>query len=268
VSQPNTADPTCDAPSKVCSYRDRVYEHYVSAFKGRPARESLRTLFQHRGRIYDSLLGPLIRTGQAGHVLEVACGQGTFLHWAERQGIAGAHGCDIAAEQIAVAQELGLAAELASYHDYLPRFTGQCDLVVGLDIIEHLSRDEAFDFLDLCHQALRPGGHLFLTTPNGTGFRAGNVLYGDLTHETIFCPQSITVAMTLAGFENVSVREIPPPLTSVRSSVRRVLWNCVRLWPMLVDMVETGSVSSHVLTRVMAVQAEKPTLPLNRDSAK
>ena len=77
--QPSTAGPTCDATSAECSYRDRVYGHYVSAFKGRPARDSLRIQFQHQGRIYDSLLGPLVRAGQAERVLEVACGQGPFF---------------------------------------------------------------------------------------------------------------------------------------------------------------------------------------------
>ena len=239
-------------------YRQRVYDHYVSAFKGRPDAELLTHQFQRQGRIYDGLLGPLVRAGRVQHLLEVACGQGRLLHWADRQGIARAHGCDASEEQVAVARELGLAAECTSFQNYLPRFQGQCDLIVGQDIIEHLSRDEAFEFLDLCFAALRPGGTLFLTTPNGTGWRPGNVVCGDLTHETIFSPQSITLALKLANFQDIDVREIPPPLTSAKSCVRRALWSCLRLWPMLLDLVEAGAITSHVLTRVMAVYAQRP----------
>jgi hypothetical protein len=127
-----------------------------------------------------------------------------------------------------------------------------------LDIIEHLTRDEVFEFLELTIAALRPGGVLFLTTPNGAALRPGPVRYGDLTHETIFTPKTIRHALTLAGFEAISVREITPPHYSLRARARGVLWRGIRFFPMLVDLVETGTTGTRVYTRNMAVQAQRP----------
>jgi 2-polyprenyl-3-methyl-5-hydroxy-6-metoxy-1,4-benzoquinol methylase len=238
-------------------FRSRVYENYVSAFKGRPSREELEADFCRRGRIFDSMLRPLIRQNRVEHLLDVACGQGCLLHWAQREGLRTVHGCDLSAQQVEVARELDLNVEQAAFRDYLPKFAGQCDMVVGQDIIEHLTRDEALEFLDLCRNALRPGGVLFLTTPNGDGLRPGSVQYGDLTHETIFSPGSITTALSLCGYGDEKVSEIPPPFTSLRSCVRRLLWSLVRIPPILLDYIETGNGGHQVLTRVMAVRAQR-----------
>lgn len=239
------------------AYRKRVYDHYVSAFKGRPSPDALQEEYERRAQVFDHILAPLLRVCRTGSVLEVACGQGAFLYWALRQGFKSVQGFDLSEEQVAVAQEMGLPAEVASFTDHLTRYQGGCDLVAGFDVIEHLNRDEAFQLLELCFAALQPGGSLFLTTPNGAALRPGTVQYGDLTHETIFSPESITTALTLTGFEEVAVNEITPPATSLRSRARSCLWQLIRLGPRIVDLVETG-MAPKVLTRVMAVQARRP----------
>ena len=58
------------------------------------------------------------------------------------------------------------------------------DLVTGLDIVEHFTKDEVLDFLDACREALRPGGRLVLQTPNGESPFGGAVRYGDFTTVT------------------------------------------------------------------------------------
>jgi len=237
------------------SYRERVYGRYVSAFKGQPTRDERLPVIAKRMRVLDHWLGPLLKSHEIHDLLEVACGQGDILYWAQQRGIKNAHGCDLSAEQVAVAKALGVSAEKASFQDYLPRFQNSCDLIIAVDVIEHLSRDEAFELLDLCRGALRPQGLLVLTTPNGAAYRSGPVHFGDLTHETIFSPESISVALRLAGFTCIQVNEIPPPPTSWKSRIRGRLWQFVRLWPLFVDLVETGGCSTKVLTRVMSVQA-------------
>lgn len=233
------------------SYRERIYGRYVSAFKGEPVE------FERHARFFDHLFRPLLAQGRPNRVLEVGCGAGPFLYWARQRGI-DARGFDLSAEQVAAARKLGLAAETGSYRDRLPREEGAHDWIVALDLIEHLTRDEAFELLDLCHRALAPGGRLFLTTPNGAALRPGPVMHGDLTHETIFTPPTIRLALTLAGFEGVKVHEIQPPPSGFRSRVRRLLWKTVRLGGIALDLIETGSAGSRVLTRVMAVEARRP----------
>jgi 2-polyprenyl-3-methyl-5-hydroxy-6-metoxy-1,4-benzoquinol methylase len=252
VSQ-DTANQSCSS-----TYRERVYGRYVSAFKGQPNQDEMMLAIGKRMRVLDHWLGPLLKKHNISDVLEIACGQGDILYWVQQRGVENAHGCDVSPEQVAVARTLGVAAEVAPFQDYLPRHLDSCDLIIAVDIIEHLTRDEAFELLDLCRAALRPEGVLVLTTPNGAAYRPGPVQFGDLTHETIFSPTSISVALRLSDFTGITVSEMPPPPTSWKSHVRGWLWQLMRLWPLFVDLIETGGCSTKVLTRVMSVQANRP----------
>lgn len=98
---------------------------------------------------------------------------------------------------------------------------------------------------------------MLLTTPNGAALRPGPVAFGDLTHETIFTPRSIALALRLAGFSSIRAWEIAPPVHGLRSAARAVLWRVLRLFPLVVDLVESGSTSGGVYSRVMAVEATK-----------
>lgn len=247
---------TSQGAGRTVRYRDRIYQRYASTFKGRP-RGNPAVEFERHARQFDHLLGPVAARLRPRKILDVACGQGPILFWARSRKIGEAHGVDVSEEQVEVARSLGLSAEVADALDYLERCTPDIDLITAFDIIEHFDRDEALAFLDGCLKCLRPGGALVLTTPNGSGLRPGPVVYGDLTHETIFSPDTITLALKLAGFERVSVREIVPPATTMRSRVRRVLWRAIRLSAMLLDAVEKGS-SSGIYSRVMVVEAWRP----------
>lgn len=241
------------APSR---YRQRAYQYYVSAFKGHVDSATLATQFERHARFLDHLLGPFVSGRQARKILDVACGHGRVLYWAQRRGL-NACGFDISAEQIAIARSLDLKADVASASEYLAQCDRDFDLITAFDIVEHFTRDEALTFLEQCRACLRPGGGLALTTPNGAAWRPGPVVYGDLTHETIFAPGAIRHALTLSGFDRITVREIGPAPISAAGRVRQVLWRMLRLWPALLDFVEKGSTDG-VYSRVMLVTAHRP----------
>lgn len=243
-----------DARSR--GYRDRIYEHYVSAFKGALPPDQLQAAFTRQARFFDHLLGPLVRDLKPRKVLDVGCGQGSLLFWATRRGIADVRGFDRSEEQIVVARSLGLACEVATTTDYFSRCDRDFDLVTALDVVEHFNRDEALEFLAQCRSCLRPGGTFLLTTPNGAAWRPGPVIYGDLTHETIYSPDTIRLALRLTGFDDVHVREIAPGNTSLRARVRGVLWRVIRTGAMLFDVIETGRRRA-VYSRVMTVVARR-----------
>src|SRR5262249_34079138 len=156
---------------------------YVSVFK-QPGPEP-RTLTSGRhAPIFEYLLGGLVSRARPRAVLELGCGPGHFLDWARARGLE-AVGIDASPEQVAEARALGMAVELAPAQEYLEANRDRFDLIVALDFIEHLDRDEGLAVLDACHESLRAGGWLYLTTPNGAALRPGPVASGDLTHETI-----------------------------------------------------------------------------------
>ncbi|HUP22932.1 MAG TPA: class I SAM-dependent methyltransferase [Thermoanaerobaculia bacterium] len=101
------------------SYRERVYGSYVTVFKGEPSAEDL----ARHARTFDRLLAPLVEDGLPWRVLEVGCGPGAFLLWAQSKGIPEVEGFDLAAEQVEVARRFGLPARRGSYRQVLGRIS-------------------------------------------------------------------------------------------------------------------------------------------------
>jgi SAM-dependent methyltransferase len=86
---------------------------------------------------------------------------------------------------------------------------GSFDLIYGIHVVEHL-RDPAAVFR-ACHAALRPGGVLYLMTPNARSdglrlFRESWWNLEDPTHIRFFSPRSVAVMLRDAGFPVGRVR--------------------------------------------------------------
>src|SRR5262249_48715113 len=159
------------------------------------------------------------------------------------------------AEQGAVARRHAPDVECGDVLEFLRKRPGQFDLLTGIDIVEHFTKDEVLDFLDACHAALRPGGRLVLQTPNGESPFAGAVRYGDFTHETCFTPTLLRQLLELAGFAQVECRETGPIPPGAASLVRVVLWRAIRALLRIWNLAETGGAGSGVLTRVFLASA-------------
>lgn len=97
-------------------------------------------------------------------VLEVGCGNGWFLRWLNwRYRVRGA-GVDIspAAVNLAAASDWGENQYYAAEASQLPFDGGLFDLVVSLDVIEHLSHEHKRRALKEMVRVLRPGGRVLL----------------------------------------------------------------------------------------------------------
>ena len=96
-----------------------------------------------------------------GRLLELGCAYGFFLDEAQRAGFSVA-GVELAAEAAAEARARGLDVTTgiadAAYLDAL----GQVDVIVLLDVIEHL--EDPHGTLALCARHLNPGGIIVITT--------------------------------------------------------------------------------------------------------
>ena len=107
---------------------------------------------------------------------------------------------------------------------------GRFDLVYGIHVVEHL--DDPKQAFARALQALRPGGRLFLMTPDGTSL--GLAVFGgawwnleDPTHVRFFTPTSLRLALETAGFTDVRVERARwdsvtiEPSSLLRAVVRR-----------------------------------------------
>jgi 2-polyprenyl-3-methyl-5-hydroxy-6-metoxy-1,4-benzoquinol methylase len=239
-------------------YRSKIYERYGSNFQD--ASGIFDKLGAIRwGRAYDHFLRGWLPERKCARILDLACGQGRLLYFFQNRGYDTVVGIDISPEQVSLASQISGAVQQASALEFLDAHPENFDVIVGLDIVEHLHKPEVWRFLNGCYKALRPNGRLILQTPNADSPWGAVHHYGDFTHEVCFTPTSITRLMRLSGFVGVGSRELGPvPLGySIASTVRYVIWQVIRFFIMLWNLVETGSKGSEIFTRVFLVTGKR-----------
>jgi 2-polyprenyl-3-methyl-5-hydroxy-6-metoxy-1,4-benzoquinol methylase len=220
-------------------FRTRLYDRYVSTFKGDSSLvgDALDSHWQWCDRRLLPLFAGL--PGSA-RILELGCGPGYLLEYLERRGFTDVAGVDISAEQVAIAQKKQLRATVADVFATLEAAEGTLDAVVGIDLLEHFSKDEGIRLCDSIRRSLRPGGRVVFRTPNGSALLAGPIVYGDLTHMAIYNESSLRQLLALTGFGNLSFYETGPIPKNLRGVVRCGIWNAARAVANLVRMAESG----------------------------
>lgn len=125
------------------------------------ADDAVRLAFERR---YTRLLDVARReVGSIESLLDVGCGIGGFVAFAQSQGLR-AVGSDVSPEAVAHARGQGLDVHLA---DDLDRFVpdGSLDALTMWDVVEHLV--EPVSVLEQVVRKVRPGGSLLFETPDG-----------------------------------------------------------------------------------------------------
>ena len=129
-------------------------------------------------------------------------------------------------------------------------------MVLLIDVIEHLTRQELFDTLEEVYRILKPGGRCIAHVPNAEGLYGMRIRYGDLTHESAFTPKSAQQLFTTLGFRSVECFEDKPVMHNLKSLVRRIIWDVFTIIPRLLLTAETGE-TKFVLSQNMLMVAVK-----------
>ena len=144
----------------------------------------------------------LVRPERGGTVLDVGCGNGDFLVQAQR---AGWRALGVDPDPDAVASLPSSRSEREPGHDRDGRpAAGSLDAVTFAHVIEHLHHPRRA--LARAHELLRPGGVLWLATPNLSS--AGHARFGPEwlgldppRHLVVFTRAALERAVVEAGFE-------------------------------------------------------------------
>jgi hypothetical protein len=83
------------------------------------------------------------------------------------------------------------------------------------------------------------------------------VIYGDLTHVTIFTPQSLAQLLRPAGFVDLAFYETGPVPIRLRGKLDLALWSGIKGLANLVRRIETGKRQS-IWTETFLCRAFKP----------
>ena len=173
---------------------------------------------------------PLISIDKDQSLVDLGCGFGSFIAAAKSKGFNNIAGVDLSQEQVKVAHELGINEVVnESIDDFFSKSTG-IDCIVGVDIIEHFSKDELIDFLTKCKKHLNKGGQVLFRTPNMDATMASVYAFADISHEVFLNKSSALQLMQSAGFKEV---EVLPSLiwnqSPFKEWIRKLIWRAHKL---------------------------------------
>lgn len=198
---------------------DNYHQHYAKVNRAFDA-EHLRWY----ARYAEANLGHLIRgmPAEGGKVLDLGCGAGLLLSWLTTFPTITAVGLDGSPGQLAEAKKLSPSAELhdADALTFLRERPQTFRGIVCSDFIEHLPDGMLFDVICAAHEALLPGGFLWVRVPNAACLLGTYTRYMNLTHYQSFTSASLAELLGAAGFQ----AEVPQEReVSWKAKVRRGL---------------------------------------------
>lgn len=185
-------------------YRDTIYNNYFSNQVNKLDVDHSKMLAEQASHNGAELLG-LLPSNKAAKIVDLGCGFGTFVKPALDAGYTNVTGYDISEEQVKVANQLGLnTVYQSSIEDYFAKGE-KADVIVGLDIIEHFTKDELIEFLVNIKNHLNPGGKAIFRTPNMDAPQTSIYAYGDISHEVFLNKSSALQVMSSVGFTKTQV---------------------------------------------------------------
>ena len=241
-------------------YRQRAYEYYrkstMGANYGAAPLELSGKMRQYRQR-WEQFLPK----NMDASILDLGCGGGEFLYFLQQNKFSNLHGVDTSPDQVSAANDLGLKnVVIGDAREYIKNSDTVYDLIVAFNVLEHFTRDEMFELLDLVVNSLRPGGIFLAEVPNSKSIFGARVRYADITHEQSFTPKSIHQILSLVGLEPVAILERGPLVHGVKSGFRWLIWQIIRGFIFVYLVAEMADHRWRVYTQDMRVVAKKSTL--------
>lgn len=239
------------------NYRQEIYRYYL----GQSLDPDLfiaqldRTLMYRQYRAWWQAYLP---TDQQAPMLDLGCGWGGYLAFLQSQGYRDLTGVDSSAQQVEIAQRLGLSnVQVGDVFMPLER-EDHYACISAFNVLEHLDKDQVLPFLRAVKRSLRPGGCILLELPNANSPFGGRTRYWDFTHELSFTPTSLVQLFEVVGFTDVKFQERAPVVHGLKSLVRAGLWQVIRQICSFYLLVEQGAPGYQVFSQDMHAIAYKP----------
>jgi 2-polyprenyl-3-methyl-5-hydroxy-6-metoxy-1,4-benzoquinol methylase len=158
-------------------------------------------------------------------IFEFGAGWGRNLLAMAELGATEICGVDISEEQVTIGRRLGLKQlELVAPDSALPPSIAQAkfDIVLAIDVLEHLDLNALHNFSRLVRELLVPNGLLIVQVPNALA-PFNPVTSGDITHLRGFTSASLRQLFAMAATEPIHLAGMPFPGRSVIHTVRAFL---------------------------------------------
>jgi 2-polyprenyl-3-methyl-5-hydroxy-6-metoxy-1,4-benzoquinol methylase len=182
----------------------------------------------------------LLPQNKQADILDVGCAGGFFLYFLRSEGFMNARGIDPDPSAVEAARSMELPAQMADAFQFLEEHEGCFDAITINQVIEHFPRESSLDLLRLIRNALRPHGRIIVSVPNGMTVFSGHMLFGDLSHDHLYTPKSLSDSLHSSGFINIVLFPEEPAPYDALTAVRWALWKMRNAYLKVAFAIDVG----------------------------
>lgn len=185
---------------------------------------------------YKKRLGKIVSGKKGGQVLDIGCGMGFAMLALRELGFQDIQGIEIDEGQAASCLQKGLSVQKVDDSlQFIKNYSGSFDVVLMLDVIEHMKPEDQLLFLTEVVKKINQEGIFICTVPNANSSIAATWRYIDWTHHTSFTEHSIDFLLYNAGFTEIEVKEIefverPGVKNLIKGFWRKAIWKQLSHW--------------------------------------
>jgi len=155
---------------------------------------------------YDKYLKQHLKPIDDNKILELGCGIGGLLYYLKKNGCENFLGVDISEEQLSICQKYVTNKVVKEdVLSFLKNHDHKYDLIVLLDLIEHIGKDKIIQLIELLYKTLNVNGRILLRTPNMGSLFGLRSRYIDFTHQVGYTEESIKQVFRQMAFSNINV---------------------------------------------------------------
>ena len=140
------------------------------------------------------------------NILVISCGPGYFMNLLKKHGYTNILGIDSMEDQVKLAREHGHNCAVAEAFPYLEARSEEYDVIFCEQELNHLTKDEIMEFMDLCKSSLKPDGSLIMHALNGANPITGaEALAQNFDHYNSFTEYTFRQILEYKGYENIEI---------------------------------------------------------------
>jgi len=239
------------------NYKDKFYTRYVTSHTRNLYGETSLEKIEKQFSIWDSYFSKFLPKNENIKVLDLGCGDGGFIYWLHKKGFESAVGIDISKEQVGQARKLGIKNVFqGDAKKFLENRNEEYDLIFARDFLEHFSKEEILELIDLINNSLKDGSVFIAQIPNAEGLFWGRLRHGDFTHDISFTQQSMKQLLEVSRFGEINVFPQRPIVHGIKSLIRYILWRIIEIVLRFCLLIETGNPKG-IFTQSIMVHASK-----------
>lgn len=162
---------------------------------------------------------------ESAYIYEFGAGTGKNGIVLKRLGYSNYIGTDISCDQVALAKKNlvnVLPIDALSSNSFRSDYHEAFDVILAMDVLEHLEMTQIQRFAEMIKCVLRPGGVLIIQVPNSLA-PISPIVSGDLTHLRFFTAESVCQVYKLCGLELNKIKGCEFPGNGVSKFFRGLL---------------------------------------------